>query len=172
MSKAEYLLSRLCEASIQKLNFAPGSVSLKPSGVLRKQSSLTSNLMKGQAETTTDTAPDTGENAIKLVAGHGKLQDYDVLFISVMKTKPFQKLVIAAHNIDPIARAMAMLALEASKTAEKKGIAFVALVVESNFNAGKETRRFRACVYNAAVYMGGRIQDKKETDGHQIYILG
>jgi hypothetical protein len=173
MSKAEYLLGRLCEASMGKLNFAPGSVNLKSSGVLRKQVTVTSDLLKSQAETPSEmSTADSNENNIKILAGIGEISGQKVLYISAMKTKPFQKLVISAHNIDPIARAMAMLALQASKIAEKKGIEYVALVVESNFNAGKETRRFRACVYNAARYIGGRILDKKETDGNQLYILG
>lgn len=174
MSRAEKLLMRLSESTFPKIRFSLGSIKLPKNLVLRKQTRLDTTEIKTKLdeEPLESEVNVTNNNTLKVVYGLGKIGQRDVLFINVYKTKPYQSLVIHRNNIIPLAKEMAKMANEASKDGDDKGIDYIALAIEGNFDAGKETKRFRMCVYNVPKYIGGRIQAKNETDGNQIYIIG
>ena len=170
MTKANNLLFRLEEASVKKLDLSPIDVKLSGDGQLRKMSMTQSQEVK-KGITDRLSAEKPGQNSLSLVSGTGEIQGHPVLIVEVRKEKPFQDLIIAKRAIRLVGMTMAQMAIKASETADKNKQRYEALVVAGYFQSGVETKRFRACVEYTTRLVGGKIQQKIEGSGQQLYLI-
>ena len=173
--KVESLLHRLTEATAQKIALppVPANLSLKSgSTTLRRTTELAKKSVDVEQEGVQKTSAPIEDNDLIIIGGMGDYHGVKVIFVRLTKSKPFKPLVIARPNIRKIAETIGGILYQASKSAHSKNFQYEAVMVEAQFSAGKETRRLRACVAQAAAFNGGKITEKLETDGQQLYVLG